>query len=177
MSISKSVYWLFQLIGWGSFAAINLFFAYFFEKMADAEMRYLALFRMATFVLLGLTSSHVMRAMIRRFNVVQKPLDRQFAYFFLLSVIFSLIPGALYTMAIFGWDLVNPGEKLLIDNPLFLVFGNSFYFFLNIVIWNLVYFIIHFVSASRLQQEQVWRLEEMMKEITTNNYAFQQEQN
>ncbi|MBO9658302.1 MAG: hypothetical protein J7527_05705 [Chitinophagaceae bacterium] len=176
MSIGKSIYWLFQLIGWGSFAGINMLFAFFFEKMADAPSRNLAISKLSLFISLGFVATHVMRIVIRRLNVVQKSLDRQFACFFFLSVIFSLIPGVLYTLGGLSWDILGEGELFFADRPVLLALSGSFYFFLNIVIWNLVYFIIHFVSASRRQQQQVWQLEEMMKEMTLDNYAFQQEQ-
>ncbi len=176
MSIGKSIYWLFQLIGWGSFAAINMFFAFFFERVEDAPSRNLAISRLSLFISLGFAATHMMRIVIRRLNVVRKPLDKQVAYFFFLSVIFSLIPGIVYTMAGLSRGIMSKGESFFADQPVLLVLNGSFYFFLNIVIWNLVCFITHFVSASRRQQQQVWRLEEMMKEITLNNYAFQQEQ-
>jgi hypothetical protein len=177
MSIVKSIYWQFQLIGWGCFAAINICFAVFFEKMAEPSLRYQTLSKMTAFVSLGLLSTHLMRGLIRRLQVVQKPLDKQFAYFFFLSVIFSIIPGALLTVVIFYWELLSEAELAFADRPILLVLNGSFYFFVNIVIWNLVYFIYHFVSASRRHQQDVWRLEEMMKKmVVLDNCQYQQEQ-
>ncbi|MET0462344.1 MAG: hypothetical protein ABW007_04295 [Chitinophagaceae bacterium] len=175
MSIGRSIYWLFQLIGWGCFAAINIFFAFFFERMADAPSRYLTISKLSVFILLGFAATHTMRAVIQRLNVVRKSLDRQFAYFFFLSIIFSVIPGTFYVMAKLYWEILGEGEVLFADRPLLLILNGSFYFFVNIVIWNLVYFICHFVSANRTQQQDAWRLEKMMKGVALDHYAFQQE--
>ncbi|MCG2614405.1 hypothetical protein LZZ85_08945 [Terrimonas sp. NA20] len=176
MSNGKSIYWLFQLIGWGSFAAINMFFAFFFERMADAPSRQLAIARLSLFILSGLAATHLMRSVIQRLNVVKKSLDKQFAYFFFLSVVFSVLPGTLYAMGCLRWEMLGEGDAAFAGRPLLLILRGSFYFFLNTVIWNLVYFVSHFVSASRRQQQDVWRLEEMMKEMTLDNYQFQPEQ-
>jgi hypothetical protein len=176
MSISRSIYWLFQLIGWGCFAAINIFFAFLFERMADEPLRSNTIIRMTVFVLLGLLSTHIMRAVIRRFNVVRKPLDRQFAYFFFLSILFSLIPGALFALVIFYGNLLDDGEAFLANKPTLLVLHKTFFFFINIIIWNLVYFIYHFVSLSRRNEQNLWQLADLIKEIELNNYKLQQEQ-
>lgn len=165
MRIGNSLYWLFQIVGWGSFAAINVFFAIFFEKMGDAESRRLVLTRLGIFVLLGIVFTHLMRFVIIRLNTLQKTVEKQVFQFFFISVAFSLITAILYMQACQHLDLLNGNEKEFIDRPILLILSGAFYFFINIVIWNLIYFIYHYVTKSRKQQLDTLRLEALVKEL------------
>ena len=165
MRIGTSLYWLFQLLGWGSFAAINVFFAIFFEKMGEAESRRLILTRLGVFVLLGIVFTHFMRAVIIRLNTLQKTVEKQIFQFFFISVVFSLVTAILYMQACKHLGLLNEGEKQFIDRPILLILSGAFYFFINIVIWNLIYFIYHYVTKSRKQQLDTLRLESLVKEL------------
>lgn len=165
MRIGNSLYWLFQVIGWGSFAAINVFFAIFFEKMGDAESRRLVLTRLGIFVLLGIVFTHLMRAVVIQLNTLQKTIEKQVAQFFFISIAFSLITATLYMQACERLGLLNDGEKNFVDRPLLLILSGAFYFFINIVIWNLIYFIYHYVTKSRKQQLDTLRLESLVKEL------------
>ncbi|TXJ22663.1 MAG: sensor histidine kinase [Chitinophagaceae bacterium] len=165
MRIGNSLYWLFQVAGWGSFALINVIFAISFEKMGDPESRRLVLTRLGIFVLLGIVFTHIMRAAIIRLNTLQKTVEKQIFHFFFISVVFSLITATLYMQACQHLGLLNDGEKKFIDKPLLLILSGAFYFFINIVIWNLIYFIYHYVTKSRKQQLDTLRLESLVKEL------------
>jgi len=165
MRFGNSRYWLFQITGWGLFALINVFFAYSFEKMGDAEARRIIFTRLGIFVVLGIVFTHLMRFVIIRLNTLQKPVEKQIMQFFLISVFFALITATFYMEACNRFNLLNEGEKKFINKPLLLILSGAFYFFINIIIWNLVYFIYHYVTKSRKQQLDTLRLESLVKEL------------
>jgi two-component system LytT family sensor kinase len=165
MRIGNSLYWLSQIVGWGSFALINVIFAISFEKMDDAESREMVLTRLGIFVLLGIVFTHLMRATIIQFNTLQKTVEKQIFQFFIISVVFSIMTATLYMQACQHLGLLNEGEKKFIGKPLLLILSGAFYFFINIVIWNLIYFIYHYVTKSRKQQLDTLRLESLVKEL------------
>jgi two-component system LytT family sensor kinase len=165
MRFGRSRYWLFQISGWGIFALINVFFAYSFQKMGDAESRTVIYTRLGIFVLLGIIFTHAMRFVIIRLNTLQKALERQILHFFLISIFFSLITSTFYMEACKFFDVLTEGEKKFIDKPLLLILSGAFYFFINITIWNLIYFIYHYVTKSRKQQLDTLQLESLVKEL------------
>ena len=82
MRFGNSRYWIFQVTGWGLFALINVFFAYSFDKMGDAESRRIIFTRLGIFVLLGIVFTHIMRFVIIRMNTLQKPVEKQNFFFY-----------------------------------------------------------------------------------------------
>jgi two-component system, LytTR family, sensor kinase len=165
MRFGRRRYWLFQVLGWGLFALINVFFAYSFEKMGDVESRRIIFTRLGIFVLLGILFTHIMRFVIIRLNTLQKTVEKQIIQFLLISAFFALITATFYMEACNRLDLLNEGEKRFIDKPLLLILSGAFYFFINIIIWNLIYFIYHYVTKSRKQQLDTLRLEALVKDL------------
>jgi two-component sensor histidine kinase len=165
MRFGNSKYWLFQVAGWGLFALINVFFAYSFEKMGEPEARRIIFTRLGIFVLLGILFTHLMRFVIIRLNTLQKSVEKQILHFFLLSATFALITATFYMEACNRFGLLNEGEKKFINKPVLLILSGAFYFFINITIWNLIYFIYHYVTKSRKQQLDTLRLESLIKEL------------
>jgi LytS/YehU family sensor histidine kinase len=67
-------------------------------------------------------------------------------------------------LAYFGW--LNKSEKDFLDkNFLLLVLSGAFYFFVYFFIWNLIYFMYHYVTKSRKQQLDTLQLESLVKEL------------
>ncbi|MDP9231071.1 MAG: histidine kinase [Bacteroidota bacterium] len=165
MRIGNKRYWLFQFVGWGLFALINIFFAYSFERLNDAQARWVFFGRLGIFVLLGIFFTHLMRYVVIRSNTLQKPLEKQILQFLFITVFFALIPATFYMEACNRFNLLNDGEKKFINKPFLLILSGAFYFFINIIIWNLVYFIYHYVTKSRKQQLDTLQLEALVKEL------------
>ncbi|TXJ22664.1 MAG: hypothetical protein E6Q24_20480 [Chitinophagaceae bacterium] len=165
MWIGSSLYWKFQVVGWGVFGLINILLAFFFEKLGDAESTKLILTRLGIFLLVGIVLTHIMRAVILRLHTLQRGAEIQLAQLFFISVIFSLITATLYMRACEHLGLLNDGEKRFMDNPLLLVLSSTFYFFINIVIWNLIYFSYNYVTQSRKQQLDALKIESLIKEL------------
>ena len=165
MRIGNSKYWLFQASGWGLFALINVFFAYSFQRMDDAESRHIIFNRLGIFLLLGILFTHLMRFVIIRLNTLQKSIEKQIFQFFLVTIIFALITATFYMEACNRFGLLNEQEKKFTDKPILLILSGAFYFFINIFIWNLIYFIYHYVTKSRKQQLETLQLEALVKEL------------
>lgn len=165
MRIGNSRYWLFQAGGWGLFALINIFFAYSFQRMDNPESRHIILARLGIFVLMGIVFTHLMRFVIIRLNVLQKSVEKQIFQFFLLTIIFALVIATFYTEACNRFGLLNNQEQQFTNKPLLLILSGAFYFFFDIFIWNLIYFIYHYVTKSRKQQLDTLQLEALVKEL------------
>lgn len=161
----NSRYWLFQAGGWGSFALINLFFAFSFDKLGTPGDRVAFFGRMAIFVTTGVVFTHLMRYVIIGLNVLQKRLETQLLQFLLITLIFAIAASTLDNLLLMNFDLQNKTEREFKDNFLLLTLSGAFYFFLYFFIWNLIYFMYHFVTKSQRQQLDTLKLEALVKEL------------
>lgn len=165
MWIGNARYWLCQLIGWGGFALTNAFFAYSFDKLETVADRRLVFGRLGIFILLGLAISHLMRFVIINMNVLQRRLEKQLFYFIGITVFFSIIGSYFDSLLLDQLGLLNKSEKEFLGNKILLVLSGAFYFFIYFFIWNLIYFVYHYISKSRKQQLDTLQLETMVKEL------------
>ncbi|MBC7946782.1 MAG: histidine kinase [Chitinophagaceae bacterium] len=165
MRSGNTRYWLLQFIGWGSFALINILFAFSFDKLETFADRRLVFGRLGIFVILGLILSHIMRMVIIRVNVLQRKLEKQLVFFILITLFFSLIGSYFDMMLLQHYDFLNKNEKEFLGNMVLLVISGAFYFFIYFFIWNLIYFVYHYISKSRKQQLDTLQLESLVKEL------------
>ena len=164
--VTHSRYWLFQLAGWGTFTFVNTFFAYSFDKLKDTQDVQHFFGRLGIFVILGLLATHIMRFVVIRFNILQKAFDKQIFQFLFLTFCFSLIVSFFNArlLAQCGW--LSPTESVILNKSfLLLVLSGAFYTFIYFFIWNLIYFIYHYVSKSRKQQIDTLQLKSLVKEL------------
>ena len=168
MRNTKAQYWTFQLIGWGSFALINTFFAFSFDKISPVFFK-----RLGIFLLLGIIFSHIMREIINRMGILQKNLNKQVFQFFLLTFCLALLTSYISIEVVTGFKLLRADEKELLArqnisywiNKLLLVLSSGFSYFILFFIWSLIYFMYHYVTKSRKQQLDTLRLESLVKEL------------
>lgn len=161
----KTRYWLFQAGGWGLFTLINLFFAFSFDKLTTSADRAVFFGRMALFVTTGLALTHLMRYVIIGFNVLQKRLETQLFQFILITLLFAFVASTLDNLLLIKFGLQNKTEREFKDNFLLLTLSGAFYFFLYFFIWNLIYFMYHFITKSQRQQLDTLKLEALVKEL------------
>ncbi len=168
MRIGNSRYWLFQLIGWGSFALINTFFAFSFDKLTSAFFN-----RLGVFLVLGVFFSHLMRNIIIRFGLLQKSLNKQILQFFLITFFLAVLVSYISVEALIGFGLIKQEEMALLEraevsywvSKLLLVLSSAFSYFILFFIWSLIYFVYHYVAKSRKQQMDTLQLESLVKEL------------
>jgi two-component system, LytTR family, sensor kinase len=168
MRFGNSRYWLFQVIGWGSFALINTFFAYSVDLLTPTFFE-----RLGIFIFLGLIFSHIMRSIISRLGILQKSLNIQLLQFLIITSSLALVVSFM-TVQTYTWlSLLKSEEQELLSRPdvsywfskLLLILSSGFSYFLLFFIWNLIYFVYHYVEKSRKQQLDTLRLESMVKEL------------
>ncbi len=165
MRLANRKYWLFQIGGWGLFALINIFFAWSFDRLVTAQDRSMVFGRLGFFVVLGILLTHLMRMVIIRLNVLQKKLEKQLLQFVIITLVFSMLGSYLDMLLLIKYDLTNRNEKEFLNNKILLVINGAFYFFIYFFIWNLIYFMYHYVTKSRKQQLDTLRLEALVKEL------------
>ncbi|HEX6847742.1 MAG TPA: histidine kinase [Chitinophagaceae bacterium] len=158
-------YWLFQLCGWGLFALVNTFFAYSFDTMGTAAEQSLFYWRLLIFVIIGAMISHVMRNIIIGVNLLQKKLERQLIIFVLITISFAFIASVIEMLLVMQFDLHTKSERKLKANFFLLAFYKSFPFFTLFFIWNVIYFMYHFITKSQKQQLDTLKLEALVKEL------------
>ncbi len=168
MWIGKKRYWIFQALGWGSFCLLYTFFAFSFSTLE------LAFFlRLGTFVAFGILFSHLMRFIILRFTLLQKNLTRQTVQFFGITVIMSLVASFVHIELLLASDLLKKVDYNLLSDKKFsywfalwlVVLNNAFLYFLLFFIWNLIYFVYHYVEKSRKQQLDTLHLEALVRDL------------
>jgi two-component system LytT family sensor kinase len=158
-------YWIFQVIGWGGFSLISLFFAYSFDQLNTIEEIKQVFSRLGYFVGLGLILTHLMRMVIININLLQKKLEKQLFQFLIITFLFSLVGALIYTELLQMSNLFNKREKDFLNNKILLIASGVFNFFIYFFIWNLIYFIYHYITKSRKQQLDTLRLESLVKEL------------
>jgi len=158
-------YWLSQLCGWGLFALINIFFAYSFDKLGSPQERSDFYWRLVIFVATGFILSHLMRYIIIGFNLLQKRLEHQLIIFILITLVLAFAASTLENLLLMQFDLQNKTERAFKNNFLLLVLSGAFSMFTLFFIWNLIYFMYHFVTKSQKQQLDTLKLEALVKEL------------
>ena len=161
-------YWAFQAIGWGSFCLTNTFFAFSFQQLDDKFFYHLLIF-----LALGVLISHFMREVITRAGILQKNLKRQVFLFVGLTLGMALLASFLKLETVIRLNILTGKDEQLLNRPdldywlnkLVLVLSGGFSYFILFFIWNLIYFMFHYVSKSRKQQLDTLRLESLVKEL------------
>jgi two-component system, LytTR family, sensor kinase len=153
-----SRYWWCQIIGWSVNIAISIFFV---TTFGDPGRTYFI--SLILTCILGLVITHVMRMNIHYLRILQKPLRNQIFYFLILTIIFSVLFGVISECVDFliGY---NP-ERLQKFSRAERLFLSSFNAMWLILIWNMIYYIYHYVESNRRQQLDTFRLEAMVKEL------------
>lgn len=153
-----SRYWLFQAIGWGLYVLINIFFAATYDRLNKVF-----LLRLLVFVILGLGVTHLMRFVIRQLHLLTRTLEWQIGGLLLLNVIFSFVIGILDT-EVTGWLQIRLAEEINIGNN-YVILSHTFYAFVYLFIWNMIYFVFHYINKSRSQQLDTLKLQSLVKDL------------
>ncbi len=153
-----SRYWWCQILGWSANIAISVFFVTTFGKPSHAYF-----LSLLSTCLIGVLITHMMRFNISFLKVLQKPVRTQIFYFLALTIVFSILLGVVSEAAdmLLGY---NP-ERLKKFSRAERLFLSSFNSLWIILIWNMIYYIYHYVESNRRQQLDTFRLEAMVKSL------------
>jgi two-component system, LytTR family, sensor kinase len=154
-----SSYWWCQIVGWGGNALMNFFFAWTFNR----EITNSFIIRSIIIVLLGFIITHLMRWVLLQFNVLQKTFDNQIFFFFGITIGFSFL-YSLTSLSLFNvFNLFAPEQKVY--NFSRLLIGSTLNAFVTLLVWNLIYFIYHYVERVRKQQLDALQMQSVVKEL------------
>jgi two-component system LytT family sensor kinase len=159
MKNTNKQYWLFQFSGWGFYILLCIFF---YITIHSQEQTYFWS-RVTIDAAFGLLLSHVMREIIKKLKVTQKAVKRQLFTLLVITFIFSLIYSFAEVSFVWEFKLLSINAKRYTFFEHFL--NNSFGCALFLTIWNLIYFIYHYVTRSQAEQVDKIRLEALVKEL------------
>ena len=153
-----SRYWWCQIIGWSANIAISIFFVTTFGKPSQAYF-----LSLLCTCILGIIVTHIMRLNIFFLKVLDKPLKKQIIYFVALTIVFSILLGIISESVdyLLGY---NP-ERLQKFNRAERLFLSSFNALWLVLIWNMIYYIYHYVESNRRQQLDTLTLEATVKSL------------
>ena len=148
-------YWAFQLAGWGGFCLINVLNAFVFWRF-QVEM----LCRLLFFVEIGILCSHMMRASIRKNEVLIKPVNYQILLLLVFTLLYSVIFSAVQTPFERYYEFYPTSKWIPVAAHLVYNLSSSF---VLLFIWNSIYFIYHYITKSQKQQMETLKLEALLK--------------
>ena len=104
-----------------------------------------------------------MRMVIREYNVLEKTLQTQIIAFIALTLVFAVV----YACADVGIDKMlnlqdTGGAKISLANE---IARASISNFILLFIWNLIYYIYHYVERNRRQEVDTLKLQSVVKEL------------
>lgn len=172
MPIGSRKYWLFQLIGWGSFGIANIFFAFSFQGLNRVFFE-----RLGVFLLLGVIFSHLIRVIIVGLGLVQRSLNKQVPLFliitftFMVVVSFAIVVSYITVELHTSLGLLNKNESELLaridlnywTSKILLVLSTAFSYFLLFIAWTLIYFGYHYVANNPKQKMKALPLDSFAK--------------
>ncbi len=156
MKIKPSLYWRCQLIGWGLLClshSISMWALFGFGRVEFLML--------IVNVVTGLPVSHLMRTILVKLKVAQKPIRPQIIYFLTITIVFALI-GA------FAWlGLISFFDYGFIKAPNFWgrflqLYNESFSLYLT---WNFIYFTYHYVQNVRKKDQAKIEMQYKMFEL------------
>ncbi|HJU46140.1 MAG TPA: histidine kinase [Chitinophagaceae bacterium] len=146
-----------QLVGWGIFILVNLFFAFTFDKFNPVFCG-----RLLVFAGMGFLFSHFMRYVIIKTNILSKRLTYQITFFIIITIVFALIVGYIDMLLTSFLSITTKNERRSpwYYNSLSNALSAAVYLF----IWNCIYFIYHYIGKNRSQEVDMLKLEALVKE-------------
>ncbi|UAY52514.1 sensor histidine kinase [Ferruginibacter albus] len=159
MSRENFKYWICQIVGWGAYAGISIFF-YLTLSTRKIDNFFLLV---AIDILIGLGVSHLMRMVIKEYKFLQNYIQKQIVLFGITIIVFSVV----YACADVGIEKLlgvkdTMGENISVWNE---IARNSINNFFILFIWNLIYYTYHYIEFNRLQELNTLKLKASVKEL------------
>ena len=157
MQFKLNRYWTFQIVGWGLFGIINIFFAFIFGQFKGTM-----LCRLLFFLEIGIISSHCMRQIIRKNALLLRPINQQIIFLLILTLLFASFFSLVQTPFEAYYNFYPTGKPAPFHVHFFYNLSSSF---VLLFIWNSIYFMYHYVAKSRKQQLDTLQLEALVKSL------------
>ncbi|WP_373395606.1 histidine kinase [Algoriphagus halophilus] len=133
-----SLYWILQIIGWGSFASILIFFA----SLSGGSLTPAQIWAFITLSAFYLLSSHLLRYIVKTYEWFKLELPQLLLQVILALLALSLVTTIAQIFINLGFGLLNPKE----DFKFLIISANLFLSFLFYALWFLCYFLFHFLD-------------------------------
>ena len=150
-----SRYWLFQLVGWLCFAAINIYIA-----LLTQEVSFDIICINILVSALGLFLTHLFRNYIRKHKLYQYPTEKLFVSIALSVLVLSIVYNVLYYTCLFFFyesyvKHLKPGAYV----------GSLVSVFFLFSVWSIVYFAWTYVDSNRKKLIEHLQMESAMKDL------------
>jgi sensor histidine kinase YesM len=154
-----STYWWCQILGWSSYTLVWTFF-YFAIRSKPQPFFFQSLF---TDAILGLLITHIMRMVIKGFDLLRFDLQKQIFLLVITALVFALIDSLVFVsiIGLFNWELPQL-KQYSFGNRVARALLTTFLFYL---IWNFIYFTYHYIQKSRRDELDKIRLQSLVKEL------------
>jgi len=153
----KQIYWISQITGWFSFVGINLFIISSYE-----EVTWQRILVWIFLGLLGIVFTHILRGIIRKYNWLNLPLKNTIPRILTSSIIagmiiYALVFAASYLAGTFKQDEYNFARFI----------GGIVNFSVLVLLWNLIYFVIHYMENYKKKE-----IESLIWEAAVKDYEL-----
>ena len=156
------LYWKYQLWGWFLYVIIILLFAWI-NKDFFADASSIIPLAIRVFVL-GILITHGMRMVIKKLKMLELSFSQQVFYFFILTVSFSILFIIILNLTFENFGLLGDITKATSQ-----ILNGIYFMWLvltgALLVWNLVYFSVHYVNRIRREEEQKAALRFQMLEL------------
>ena len=156
----STLYWLLQVLGWGSFAFVNVFFASLSEGISPLQTW--AFVALAAFYLL---STHAFRLLIKSYGWFRLGIFRLIAQVLVAVGVMAVSNVLAQVLINLSFGTLNPG----FDFRALVISVNLFVSFLYYGFWVLLYFVFHFLD----NYNTTLRYEAKINEIRLNHLKSQ----
>ncbi|MCZ6701872.1 MAG: histidine kinase [Ignavibacteria bacterium] len=153
----KKLYWLCQIIGWGTFVLVNFLIISSFE-----ELRWERIISGTSYLIAGIGFTHIFRGMIKKRNWLGLPL-KKIAPNVILSIILLgvTIYGVMYSVSFFSGTMVKQDYTAI--RPIIGLINTTGISLL----WALIYFSIHY-----LENYKKTEIESLIWEAAVKDYEL-----
>jgi two-component system LytT family sensor kinase len=156
-------YWTCQFFGWGLIGPMNILYSASFSGQTE-ESTHAELIRLGIWVATGLLLTHLMRAVIRRWKLLELPPKLQVLWILGLTPTFALlscmvIGSIILLMLTFHTAELGNFDVWILNTRNFI---GSLVIYLG---WNATYFLFHNISKSRKHETEALRMKAIMKEM------------
>ncbi|RTL47774.1 MAG: sensor histidine kinase [Sphingobacteriales bacterium] len=154
-----STYWWCQILGWSAYTLVWTFF-YFAIRSKPQPFFFQSLF---TDAFLGLVITHLMRMVIKGFDLIRFDLQKQIFLLLITALVFALLDSLVFVslIGLFNWELPQL-KQYSFGNRVARALLTTFLFYL---IWNFIYFTYHYIQKSRRDELDKIRLQSLVKEL------------
>lgn len=159
MRSSQKAYWWCQLAGWLFYGVSMVFFAWVYNHDLRDEI---FIQRLLLSLVFGFLFTHILRAIILKTNLLPPLFGTQWFYLFSIVIAVCIVESLLNSSVVEWLRLYRPEIKATVSERFFLNLANDSPI---ILVWLSIYYLWHYIEASRRTQIDHVKLESLVKEL------------